>query len=158
MQPTPAHMQSFKTVQSVLLWHSSKATCYKRRLTFGLKLMIILFFQELLGRCNREVVCACQACDAGSKAKTVVASGAAVLTFTHQRWRAVSRHSNVPSVSITSQSSGPSSTHPVVCAALFVLRQPQLLVVPSLPSKLLLDLRWQACPQPHSCCCVQLLQ
>ena len=40
------------------------------------------------------------------EAKTVVASGAAVLTFTHQRWRAVSRHSNVPSVLTTSQSSG----------------------------------------------------
>ena len=39
------------------------------------------------------------------EAKTV-ASGAAVLIFTHQRWRAVSRHSNVPSVLTTSQSSG----------------------------------------------------
>ena len=77
--------------------------------------MIILLFRELLGRCNRKVVCACQACDAGSKAKMVVASGAAVLTFTHQRWRAVSRHSNVPSVSTTSQFSGgrvSASVHP----------------------------------------------
>ena len=48
---------------------------------------------------------------------------------------------------------------------MFVLRQPQLLVVSSLPppscfpfSSRFLDLRWQACPQPHSCCCVQLLQ
>ena len=58
----------------------------------------------------------CQACDAGSRSQTVVASGAAVLTFTHQRWRAVSRHSNVPSVSTTSQSSGgraSASVHPV---------------------------------------------
>ena len=74
------------------------------------------------------------------EAKTVVANGAAVLTFTHQRWRAVSRHSNVPSVWTTSQSSGaalqrpyirrtrPSSTHSVVCATLSVLRQPHLLV------------------------------
>ena len=111
------------------------------------------------------------------EAKTVVASGAAVLTFTHQRWRAVCRHSNVPSVLTTSQSSGgrvSASVHPahktlvdssrrVRC--MFVLRQPQLLVVSSLPppscfpfSSRFLDLRWQACPQPHSCCCVQLLQ
>ena len=40
------------------------------------------------------------------EAKTVVASGAAVLIFTHQRWRAVSRYSNVSSVMTTSQSSG----------------------------------------------------
>ena len=49
------------------------------------------------------------------EAKTVVASGAAVLTFTHQRWRAVSRHSNVPSALPTSQSSGgraSASVHP----------------------------------------------
>ena len=37
-----------------------------------------LIFRNLLGRCNREI-CTCQACDAGSKAKTVVARGAAVL-------------------------------------------------------------------------------
>ena len=37
------------------------------------------------------------------EAKMVVASGAAVLTFTLQCWRAVSRHSNVPSVLTTSQ-------------------------------------------------------
>ena len=49
------------------------------------------------------------------EAKTVVANGAAVLTFTHQRWRAVSRHSNVPSVLTTCQSSGgraSASVHP----------------------------------------------
>ena len=49
------------------------------------------------------------------EAKTVVANGAAVFTFTHQRWRAVSRHSYVPSVLTTSQSSGgraSASVHP----------------------------------------------
>ena len=158
VEPTPANMQSFETVQSVLLWAQLKGDSLQASLNIWvLKLMIILVFRELLGRCNREVVCACQACDAGSKAKTVVASGAAVLTFIHQRWRAVSRHSNVSSVSITSQSSGgrvSASVHPA--------------------HKTLVDLscrvrcicwwfrhcllRWQACPQPHSCCCVQLLQ
>ena len=46
------------------------------------------------------------------EAKTVVANWAAVLTFTHQRWRAVSRHSNVPSVLTTSQSSGAAYQRP----------------------------------------------
>ena len=137
------------------------------------------------------------------EAKTVVASGAAVLTFTHQRWRAVSCHSNVPSVSTASQSSGgraSASVHPAhktlvdsfrcvrcnVCSAAaasagacFVslslggvyqgcsrvddcghIRRFRhcLLQVASHVSSRFLELRWQACPQPHSCCCVQLLQ
>ena len=80
MEPTPANMQSFETVQSVLLWAQLKGDSLQASLNIWvLKLMIILLFRELLGRCNREVVCACQACDAGSKAKTVVASGAASL-------------------------------------------------------------------------------
>ena len=35
MEPTPANMQSFETVQSVLLWAQLKATRHRRRLTFG---------------------------------------------------------------------------------------------------------------------------
>ena len=84
MEPTPANMQSFETVQSVLLWAQLKGDSLQASLHFWvLKLMIILLFRKLLGRSNREVVCDCQACEAGSKAKMVVASGAAVLTFTH---------------------------------------------------------------------------
>ena len=70
------------------------------------------------------------------EAKTVVASGAAVLTFTHQRWRAVCRHSNVRGAALQCpciRHTRPSSTLPVVCAALFVLRQPHLLVRVSFP-------------------------
>ena len=117
MEPMSVVMQSFAALRSVFLWAQLKGDSSQASLNIWvLKLMIILLFRELLGRCNREVVCACQACDAGSKAKTVVASWAAVLIFTHQRWRVVSRHSNVPCVLTTSQSSGGCTSafvHPV---------------------------------------------
>ena len=49
MEPTPANMQSFETVQSVLLWAQLKGDSLQASLhIWVLKLMIILLFRELL--------------------------------------------------------------------------------------------------------------
>ena len=171
MEPTPANMQSFETVQSVLLWAQLKGDSYRRRLSFG-----------------------CwswwSSCSFGSYwddaiAKLSALAKPATPAQKPKRWWPVGRqswhlHTNVgeqflviPMCRVCRlraslrraafqrpciRHTRPSSTHPVVCAALFVLRQPQLLVVRHCLLQVAFHvLRWQACPQPHSfssCRCV----
>ena len=88
MESTPAVMQSFATVRSVVLWAQLEGDPLQALLNIWVwKSMIthkFLFFWKL-GRCNRVWSALVNPATPAHKAKAVVARGAAVLTTTYRR-------------------------------------------------------------------------